>query len=75
MPSILMVNQTSRVRYYGPKDLPSLIQFYDKTTGKILLNLVDLLFCVLCLFCQDEMVDIRHVVCTFSFSFLIDVVQ
>ncbi|GMN39006.1 hypothetical protein TIFTF001_008228 [Ficus carica] len=33
VPSILMVNQTSRVRYYGPKDLPSLIQFYEKTTG------------------------------------------
>lgn len=33
VPSILMVNQTSRVRYYGPKDLPSLLQFYDKTTG------------------------------------------
>ncbi|XP_062005331.1 5'-adenylylsulfate reductase-like 5 [Rosa rugosa] len=32
-PSILIVNQTSRVRYYGPKDLLSLVQFYQKTTG------------------------------------------
>ncbi|GAV78955.1 Thioredoxin domain-containing protein [Cephalotus follicularis] len=33
MPSILMVNQTSRVRYQGPKNLHSLLQFYETTTG------------------------------------------
>ncbi|XVF06598.1 hypothetical protein REPUB_Repub06bG0062900 [Reevesia pubescens] len=33
LPSILIVNQTSRVRYHGPKDLPSIVQFYEKTTG------------------------------------------
>ncbi|KAH1083165.1 hypothetical protein J1N35_022926 [Gossypium stocksii] len=33
LPSILIVNQTSRVRYRGSKDLPSIIQFYEKTTG------------------------------------------
>lgn len=33
LPSILVVNQTSRVRYRGPKDLLSLVQFYEKTTG------------------------------------------
>lgn len=33
LPSIVMVNQTSRVRYFGPKDLHSLMQFYEKTTG------------------------------------------
>ncbi|KAK9902492.1 hypothetical protein M0R45_001565 [Rubus argutus] len=32
-PSILIVNQTSRVRYNGPKDFLSLIQFYQKITG------------------------------------------
>ncbi|KAG2682796.1 hypothetical protein I3843_10G001500 [Carya illinoinensis] len=32
-PSILMVNKTSRVRYRGPKNLSSLVQFYKKTTG------------------------------------------
>ncbi|CAN1245967.1 5'-adenylylsulfate reductase-like 5 [Linum grandiflorum] len=32
-PSILMVNQTMKVRYRGPKDLQSLVQFYVKTTG------------------------------------------
>ncbi|KAL6228538.1 hypothetical protein ACLB2K_002487 [Fragaria x ananassa] len=32
-PSILVVNHTSRVRYHGPKDLLSLVQFYQKTTG------------------------------------------
>ncbi|XP_050378017.1 5'-adenylylsulfate reductase-like 5 [Argentina anserina] len=31
-PSILIVNQTSRVRYHGPKDLMSLVQFYQKIT-------------------------------------------
>ncbi|XP_074345222.1 5'-adenylylsulfate reductase-like 7 isoform X2 [Apium graveolens] len=33
LPSILMVNQTGIVRYYGPKDLPSLLQFYKSTAG------------------------------------------
>ncbi|KAJ4721260.1 5'-adenylylsulfate reductase-like 5 [Melia azedarach] len=33
LPSILLVNQTSRLRYHGPKDLNSLVQFYEKTTG------------------------------------------
>ncbi|XVF56883.1 hypothetical protein PTKIN_Ptkin06aG0156100 [Pterospermum kingtungense] len=33
LPSILIVNQTSMVRYRGPKDLPSIVQFYEKTTG------------------------------------------
>ncbi|KAL4351211.1 hypothetical protein GQ457_06G017290 [Hibiscus cannabinus] len=33
LPSILMVNQTSRVRYRGSKDISSIIQFYEKTTG------------------------------------------
>ncbi|KAF3442227.1 hypothetical protein FNV43_RR16143 [Rhamnella rubrinervis] len=33
LPSILLINQTSRVHYHGRKDLPSLVQFYEKTTG------------------------------------------
>ncbi|KAF3499520.1 hypothetical protein F2Q69_00044602 [Brassica cretica] len=33
LPSILMVNQTFRIRYHGQKDLASLIQFYQHTTG------------------------------------------
>ncbi|KAK8506876.1 hypothetical protein V6N12_000445 [Hibiscus sabdariffa] len=33
LPSILIVNQTSRVRYNGPKDLHSIARFYEKTTG------------------------------------------
>ncbi|XWS64857.1 hypothetical protein CRYUN_Cryun05aG0040100 [Craigia yunnanensis] len=33
LPSILIVNQTSRIRYHGPKDLSSIVQFYEKTTG------------------------------------------
>ncbi|KAF3549408.1 hypothetical protein DY000_02000760 [Brassica cretica] len=33
LPSILMVNQTLKMRYIGPKDLASLIQFYQHTTG------------------------------------------
>ncbi|XP_006354125.1 5'-adenylylsulfate reductase-like 5 [Solanum tuberosum] len=32
-PSILIVTQTSRVRYHGQKDLPSLVNFYKRTTG------------------------------------------
>ena len=35
LPSILIVNQTSRMRYHGPKDLPSLIKFYRKTTRRL----------------------------------------
>jgi hypothetical protein len=38
LPSILMVNGTSRVRYQGPKNLAPLVQFYKKTTGKVLLS-------------------------------------
>ncbi|CAN8300442.1 unnamed protein product [Cochlearia groenlandica] len=33
LPSILIVNQTSKIRYHGQKDLASLIQFYKETTG------------------------------------------
>ncbi|KAK4786940.1 hypothetical protein SAY86_010773 [Trapa natans] len=33
VPSILIVNQTSRLRYLGPKTLISLVQFYEKNTG------------------------------------------
>ncbi|XP_059640707.1 5'-adenylylsulfate reductase-like 5 [Cornus florida] len=33
LPSILIVNQTARVRYHGPKDLRSLAHFYERTTG------------------------------------------
>ncbi|CAN8260529.1 unnamed protein product [Cochlearia groenlandica] len=33
LPSILMVNQTSKVRYHGRKDLTSLIEFYEEATG------------------------------------------
>jgi len=36
LPSVLMVNGTSRVRYRGPKNLDSLVKFYKKTTGKVL---------------------------------------
>ncbi|XAR71231.1 hypothetical protein NMG60_11028399 [Bertholletia excelsa] len=32
-PSILIVNQTARVRYHGPKDLSSFVNFYKKNTG------------------------------------------
>ncbi|XP_010524982.1 PREDICTED: 5'-adenylylsulfate reductase-like 7 [Tarenaya hassleriana] len=32
-PSILLVHQSSKVRYLGEKDLASLVQFYEKTTG------------------------------------------
>ncbi|KAM2565113.1 hypothetical protein TB1_007784 [Malus domestica] len=32
-PSILLVNQTSMMRYHGPKNLSLLAQFYQKTTG------------------------------------------
>ncbi|CAA0403356.1 unnamed protein product [Arabidopsis thaliana] len=33
LPSILMVNETMKMRYHGQKDLASLIQFYKETTG------------------------------------------
>ncbi|KAJ9131900.1 hypothetical protein P3X46_034803 [Hevea brasiliensis] len=33
LPSILLVNQTSKVQYHGPKNLQSLVQFYEITTG------------------------------------------
>ncbi|KAH7512855.1 hypothetical protein FEM48_Zijuj12G0134400 [Ziziphus jujuba var. spinosa] len=50
LPSILMINQTSRVHYHGPKDLLSLVQFYKKTSGKIPLYqiTVDILIKCLC---------------------------
>ncbi|KAF2538432.1 hypothetical protein F2Q68_00022493 [Brassica cretica] len=41
LPSILMVNQTFRIRYHGQKDLASLIQFYQHTTGLKLVQYVD----------------------------------
>ncbi|KAK6147931.1 hypothetical protein DH2020_018843 [Rehmannia glutinosa] len=40
VPSLLIVNQTVRMRYYGGKDLQSLINFYKRTTG--LAPLVDM---------------------------------
>ncbi|KAI3461895.1 hypothetical protein Pfo_018558 [Paulownia fortunei] len=33
VPSVLVVNQTTRTRYHGRKDLQSLINFYKRTTG------------------------------------------
>jgi len=33
-----MVNQTMKMRYHGPKDLASLIQFYKETTGESMLH-------------------------------------
>ncbi|CAH8386190.1 unnamed protein product [Eruca vesicaria subsp. sativa] len=33
LPSILIVNQTSKTRYHGQKDLTSLIEFYEESTG------------------------------------------
>ncbi|XAR51762.1 hypothetical protein NMG60_11006491 [Bertholletia excelsa] len=33
MPSILIVKQTARIQYHGPKDLYSFVQFYKRTTG------------------------------------------
>ncbi|KAJ7976388.1 5-adenylylsulfate reductase-like 5 [Quillaja saponaria] len=33
VPSILLVNQTSKMRYHGPKNLLSLVQFYRRTAG------------------------------------------
>ncbi|KAG2273162.1 hypothetical protein Bca52824_067717 [Brassica carinata] len=33
LPSILIVNQTSKARYHGRKDLTSLIEFYEESTG------------------------------------------
>ncbi|PSS33701.1 5'-adenylylsulfate reductase-like [Actinidia chinensis var. chinensis] len=33
LPSMLIVNQTARVRYHGPKDLTSFVLFYKRTTG------------------------------------------
>ncbi|KAA8530328.1 hypothetical protein F0562_005037 [Nyssa sinensis] len=33
LPSLLIANQTARVRYHGPKDLHSLLHFYKRTTG------------------------------------------
>ncbi|XP_071721056.1 5'-adenylylsulfate reductase-like 7 [Rutidosis leptorrhynchoides] len=33
VPSMLLVNRTSRMRHHGPKDINSLVHFYKKTTG------------------------------------------
>ncbi|KAG5399250.1 hypothetical protein IGI04_021064 [Brassica rapa subsp. trilocularis] len=33
LPSILIVNRTSKARYHGQKDLTSLIEFYEESTG------------------------------------------
>ncbi|XP_031477978.1 5'-adenylylsulfate reductase-like 5 [Nymphaea colorata] len=33
LPAFLIVNQTTKVRYHGPKDIDSLIGFYKKITG------------------------------------------
>lgn len=41
-PAILLVHETTMVRYRGPKDLNSLVDFYKETTGTIIT-----LFCYL----------------------------
>ncbi|KAF8094610.1 hypothetical protein N665_0359s0050 [Sinapis alba] len=41
LPSILIVNQTLRMRYHGQKDLASLVQFYEHTTGHKFVQYVD----------------------------------
>lgn len=33
VPSIVLVNETSRMRYHGPKNLASLVEFYQRVTG------------------------------------------
>jgi hypothetical protein len=33
VPAILLVNETTMVRYRGSKDLSSLVDFYKETTG------------------------------------------
>ncbi|KAL2557121.1 5'-adenylylsulfate reductase-like 5 [Forsythia ovata] len=33
VPSLLIVNQTARIKYHGHKDLQSLVDFYRRTTG------------------------------------------
>lgn len=33
VPSLLIVNQTARMKYHGRKDLQSLVNFYKRTTG------------------------------------------
>ncbi|XP_057437720.1 5'-adenylylsulfate reductase-like 5 [Lotus japonicus] len=33
LPAILLVNQTSRVRYLGAKNLNSIVEFYERNTG------------------------------------------
>ncbi|KAK7336262.1 hypothetical protein VNO77_16798 [Canavalia gladiata] len=33
LPAILLVNQTSRVRYHGPNNLNTLVEFYERNTG------------------------------------------
>ncbi|VVB15026.1 unnamed protein product [Arabis nemorensis] len=41
LPSILMVNETLKMRFHGQKDLASLIQFYQETTGLKPIQYVD----------------------------------
>ncbi|GAB4856140.1 5-adenylylsulfate reductase-like [Ancistrocladus abbreviatus] len=33
LPALLIVNQTTKIRYYGPRDLQSMVHFYKITTG------------------------------------------
>ncbi|RDX92265.1 5'-adenylylsulfate reductase-like 5, partial [Mucuna pruriens] len=33
LPAILLVNQTSRMRYHGPNNVNSLVEFYERNTG------------------------------------------
>ncbi|GAB4835106.1 5-adenylylsulfate reductase-like [Ancistrocladus abbreviatus] len=33
LPALLIVNQTAKIRYHGPKDLQSIVCFYRRTTG------------------------------------------
>ncbi|XP_059647329.1 5'-adenylylsulfate reductase-like 5 isoform X3 [Cornus florida] len=43
LPTILIVNQTSRTRFCGSKDLRSLVKFYEKTTGLLNVDLMGLM--------------------------------
>lgn len=40
LPAILLVNQTSRLRYRGLNNLLSLLEFYERNTRKHILNVV-----------------------------------
>ena len=54
LPSIIMVNRTSRVRYRGPKNLISLVQFYKKTTGAILLGKTKIIWIYFWCICPNK---------------------